>query len=65
MKVTEMRELSREDLHAQIETARKDMFEARFKHSLHQLDNTALLKQLKRRVSQLQTVLNEKTRQQA
>lgn len=65
MKITEMRELTAAELNAQIDTARKELFEARFKHSLQPLDNTAILSQLKHRIAQLQTVLSEKARKQA
>lgn len=62
MKISEMRELNEEELQARIQDARKQLFEDRFKHSMHQLDNTAELRQLKHRIAQLQTVLNEKGR---
>lgn len=60
MKIKEMRELSVEELHQQVQDANKTLFESRFKHSLHQLENTALLHQLKHQLAQLKTVLNEK-----
>lgn len=62
MKLTEMRELKVDELNTHIEAARKELFEARFKHSMHQLENTALLSQLKHRISQLHTVLTEKSK---
>ena len=63
MKIKEMRELKVEELNEQITAARKGLFDARFKHSMHQLESTAELKQLKHRIAQLQTVLNEKGKQ--
>lgn len=60
MKISEMRELSVDELNEKINEARKGLFEARFKHSMHQLDNTAELRALKHRVAQLKTVLNQK-----
>lgn len=60
MKIADMRELNADELNAQIEAARKELFEARFKHSMHQLESTAILSQLKHRVAQLQTVLSQK-----
>lgn len=62
MKIAEMRELNEAELNAQIESARKSLFEARMKLSLHQLENTAELSQLKHRIAQLKTVLSEKGR---
>lgn len=62
MKIAEMRELNEGELNTQIESARKSLFEARMKLSLHQLENTAELSQLKHRIAQLKTVLSEKGR---
>jgi large subunit ribosomal protein L29 len=62
MKIAEMRELTEDELNAQIDLARKSLFEARMKLSLHQLENTAELSQLKHRIAQLKTVLSEKRR---
>ena len=60
MKISEMRELAQDELNTQIESANKALFEARFKHTLHQLESTADLSQLRHRIAQLKTVLNEK-----
>ncbi len=62
MKITEIRELNVEELNTQIESARKGLFEARFKHSMNQLENTAELRLLRHRIAQMQTVLSEKAR---
>jgi len=63
MKITEMRELNADELNTHIEETHKALFGARFKHSMHQLDNTAELRQLRHRIAQLKTVLNEKSKQ--
>jgi large subunit ribosomal protein L29 len=63
MKITEMRELNQDELNAQIEAARKGLFEARFKHSMNQLESTAELRLLRHRIAQLQTVLTQKAKQ--
>jgi large subunit ribosomal protein L29 len=62
MKITEIRELTVDEINAQIQDSHKALFDARFKHSMHQLDNTAELRQLRHRIAQLKTVLNEKSR---
>jgi len=62
MKVTEIRELTEDEISTQIQDAHKALFDARFKHSMHQLDNTAELRQLRHRIAQLKTVLTEKSR---
>lgn len=62
MKITEIRELTEDELNAQLQDAHKSLFDARFKHSMHQLENTAELRQLRHRIAQLKTVLSEKSR---
>jgi len=62
MKITEIRELTEDEISTQIQDAHKALFDARFKHSMHQLDNTAELRQLRHRIAQLKTVLAEKSR---
>lgn len=61
MKTTEMRELTPDEIQSQIEQARKELIEARFKRSVNQLENTAVLGQLKNRVARLNTILRQKT----
>jgi large subunit ribosomal protein L29 len=60
MKTSEMRELTVDELVKEIEKARQELFDARFKKALYQLDNTAKLKLTKLRIARLQTVLQEK-----
>jgi large subunit ribosomal protein L29 len=61
MKITEFREMTIEELNFQITDANKLLFGARFKHSMHQLDSPAELRQLRHRIAQLKTVLHEKS----
>jgi len=63
MKTVEIRELSIDELTSGIEEAHKSLFEARFKHSMHQLENTAELRQLRHQIAQLKTVLQEKSQE--
>lgn len=62
MKASEIRELSIDELNASIQDANKALFEARFKHSMHQLENTAELRQLRHKIAQFKTVLHEKSK---
>jgi large subunit ribosomal protein L29 len=61
MTATKLRELSTDELNSEIQEAHKALFEARFKHSMHQLENTAELRQLRHKIAQLKTVLQEKS----
>lgn len=60
MNITEMRELSAEDLLEKLDGVSKEIFQLRFKKSLHQLENPAQIRTLKHQYAQLKTVLNEK-----
>lgn len=63
MKIAEIRELNADELNAQIAAAQKELFESRFKHSMHQLDDTDVLRRLRHRIAQLKTVLNQQSGQ--
>jgi len=62
MKSSEIRDLTIDELNAGIQEANKALFEARFKHSMHQLENTAELRQLRHQIAQFRTVLREKSK---
>ena len=59
-KAKNLRELTVEEIQQRIQEARKELFEARLKHTLQQLENTTILRKLKREVAQLKTILREK-----
>jgi len=60
MKASELRELSQEELEAKAVELRGEFFNARVKKATGQLENTALLGNLKREVARVETVLLEK-----
>lgn len=60
MKLSEMRELSVEELNQQVEATRKELFESKLKNSLQQLENPSQLRNLKHRIAQLKTVISQK-----
>ena len=59
MKITEIRELSPEDLQVQITEARKELLDLRFQHAARKLENTAKLTQTRKRLAQLLTVQSQ------
>lgn len=63
MKFAEMLELTSEELNTQIQDTNKALFDARFKHAMHQLDNPAEMGRLRHQLAQLKTVLNQKFKQ--
>lgn len=64
MKVREelkqLRELTPADLRQRLEEARQELFNLRFRHTTRQLENTAELKKVRRRIARILTVLREK-----
>lgn len=60
MKTEEIRGLSSEELVKQQEAARKELFELRFKLSTRQLVNHRQIRQVKKTIAQLSTVLRER-----
>ena len=60
MKVEEIRGLSSEELLKQQEAARKELFELRFKLATRQLVNHRQIREVKKTIARLSTVLREK-----
>jgi large subunit ribosomal protein L29 len=59
MKASEFRELSSEELEAKAGELRGELFNARVRKATGQLENTALLRNLRRDVARVETVLRE------
>jgi large subunit ribosomal protein L29 len=60
VKVEEIRGLGPEDLIKQREAARKELFELRFKLATRQLVNHRQIREVKKTIARLNTVLREK-----
>jgi large subunit ribosomal protein L29 len=60
MKAVELRDLALEELKAKSRDLRGELFNVKVKRSTGQLENTALLEQLRRDVARVETVLREK-----
>ena len=63
MKVTEVRELDVEELERRIAQTRRELFNLRFQHATGQLENTGQLKEVRKNIARLLTVLNQKQRE--
>ncbi len=59
MKAKELREMSREDLLKKETDLREDLFKLKFQHSIRQIENPARLRQLRRDIARIKTVINE------
>jgi len=60
MKIKEMRDLNADDLNEKEGSFVKELFKLRFRHAAGQLDSTSVLKQVRRDIARVKTVLREK-----
>ena len=61
MKLKDMREMKIEELKEEVLKEKKELFGLRMKHNkMNQLENPAQIKQTKRRIAQLKTVIRQK-----
>lgn len=60
MKLKELRNLSTEELNKQLEAAREELFNLRFKLATKQLVNHRELPKAKRQIARLQTLIRER-----
>ena len=63
MKATEVRELDVEELERRIAQTRRELFNLRFQHATGQLENTGQLKEVRKNIARILTVLNQKQRE--
>ena len=62
MKARELRELSEEELQQKKQELKDQLFKLRFQHSLGQIENVMKLRNLKKDIARIMTVLNEKNK---
>ena len=60
MKTAEIRELDVEELERRVAQTRKELFNLRFQNATGQLENTGQLREARRNIARLLTVLNQK-----
>ncbi len=59
MRATELRDLPYEELKEKLADAKEELFNLRFQMATNQLDNTARLRQVRRDVARIATVIRE------
>ena len=59
MKAAEIRKLSTEQINANIAKLKEELFNLRFQLAVGQLENTARIKQVKKAIARMKTVLSE------
>jgi large subunit ribosomal protein L29 len=60
MKMSELREMTNEELNQQLETFREEMFNLRFQQSTNRLENPMRLKSVRKDIARIKTLLTEK-----
>jgi large subunit ribosomal protein L29 len=65
VKAAEVRELDVEELQRRVAQTRRELFNLRFQHATGQLENTGQLKEVRRNIARLLTVLNQKQQENA
>ena len=60
--VEELKTKSDAELAQELVEAKKELFNLRFQNATNQLDNTARIKEVRRNIARIQTVITEKAR---
>jgi large subunit ribosomal protein L29 len=61
MKAKEIREISTEELVVKAKELKEELFNLKFQLSLGQLANTAKIREVRRNIARIKTILNERT----
>jgi len=59
MKMHEIKELSRDEVELRLQDATEELYNLRFQHTVHQLDNPIRLRDVRKEIARLKTVLHE------
>ncbi|OED47212.1 50S ribosomal protein L29 [Rhodobacteraceae bacterium (ex Bugula neritina AB1)] len=65
MNASDLRGKTPDELREQLETLKKEAFNLRFQGATNQLENTARVRQVRRDVARVKTILNEKAKAEA
>lgn len=60
MKVTELRELSSEELLAKLSDNKQELFNLRFQNAINQLDNPKKIAEVKKTIARIKTIIHER-----
>ena len=59
MKASEIRALSREEMQQKLNDLKQELFNLRFQHETGQLENTRVLKQTRKDIARINTIMTE------
>lgn len=60
MKLSQLREKSQEELQQEVQELTQELFKLRFKHATHQLEDSSQLREVKRNIARVKTILRER-----
>ena len=60
MEMSKIREMSEAELNAELNKMKKDLFNLRFQHVTGQLENPILLRETRRDIARVKTIIKEK-----
>ena len=60
MKATELREMTDVELNKQLKDLKAELFNLRFQHTIHQLDNPIRIEAVKKDIARVMTIMAEK-----
>ena len=58
----ELKSLTVADLQSQLKKKKKELFNLRFQNATNQLDNTSRIKEVRKNIARIQTVITEKAK---
>ncbi|MBF0445970.1 MAG: 50S ribosomal protein L29 [Magnetococcales bacterium] len=64
MKASEMRDMSDEDLNKKMEELNQEAFKLRFQNATSQLDNTAMIRLVKKDIARIKTIASARKAQE-
>ena len=61
MKASEIRDMTLDEMHSKVSDLREELFNLRFQHEIGQLENPQKMKQSKKDIARMETVIKEVT----
>jgi large subunit ribosomal protein L29 len=61
MKASEIRDMNLEEMHLKVSDLKEELFNLRFQHEIGQLENPQRMKQTKKDIARIETIINEVT----
>ncbi|CAB1061071.1 LSU ribosomal protein L29p (L35e) [Olavius sp. associated proteobacterium Delta 1] len=61
MKASEIRDMNLDEMHSKVSDLKEELFNLRFQHEIGQLENPQRMKQTKKDIARMETIINEVT----